>query len=106
MIGGRTAFNGRCGELWWFDIGACVINEFVIDAIRCNGLAFDEKSSVGVIAGGKIELPNGLGAADDAVVVGVVPGSGFGRTILNADDEDDEYRASSPSLLRSSVLGC
>lgn len=63
-----------------------MISEFVIDAMRCSGLAADEKSSVGVIAGGKIELPNGLGAADEAVVVGVVPGSGFGRTKLNADD--------------------
>lgn len=63
-----------------------MINEFVIDAMRCNGLAADEKSSVGVIAGGRMELPNGLGAADEAVVVGVVPGSGLGRTKLNADD--------------------
>ena len=72
-----------------------MINEFVIEAMRCNGLAAAEKSSVGVIAGGKIELPSGLGAADDAVVVGVVPGSVLARTILNADSE---LRTSSPSF--------
>lgn len=41
-----------------------------------------ENSSVGV-TGGKIEFPMGLGA-DDAVVVGVDVGSGFGLTMLKA----------------------
>lgn len=70
-----------------------------MEAMRCSGLAADEKSSVGVMAGGNIVLPNGLGAADEAVVVGVVPGSGFGRTKLKAL----LCRGSSLSLLASSI---
>lgn len=82
VIGGRTAFNGRCGDEWCDGTGDCDINELVIEAIRCNGLAATENSSVGV-TGGRMELPIGLGA-DDAVVVGVDVGSGFGLTILKA----------------------
>jgi len=39
------------------------MSEFVMDAIRCNGLAAAaplEKSSPGVMAGGRIELLSGL----------------------------------------------
>ena len=50
--------------------------------MRWSGLAATEKSSVGV-TGGKIELLMGLGA-EEAVVVGVEVGSGFGLTMLNA----------------------
>ena len=60
-MGGKTAFSGRCDGEWWWGVGGCEINEFVIDAIRCKGLteADGEKSS-----GGKIELPNGELLAD------------------------------------------
>uniref|UniRef100_A0A182QAU8 Uncharacterized protein n=1 Tax=Anopheles farauti TaxID=69004 RepID=A0A182QAU8_9DIPT len=63
------------------------MSEFVIDAIRWSGLAATENSSVGAIVGGRILFPIGLGAADEAVVVGVhMPdgSEGFGFTRLNA----------------------
>lgn len=64
-----------------------MINEFVMEAMRCKGLADTENSSLGVPTGCRIELLNGLGAAEDVVVlVGVVPGSDFGLTRLNAED--------------------
>lgn len=82
-----------------------MISEFVIDAILCSGLAEEEKSSLGVIAGGRMELLSGLGAVEGvvaAVVVGAgVPGSCFGRTKLNALEC---LNASSLALVESLVF--
>lgn len=83
VIGGSTAFMDLCGGGWCGGFVGCDIKLLVIEAILCKGLAAAElvKSSLGVIAGGRIAFPSGLEADDP---VDCCPGSSLGRTNENA----------------------
>lgn len=65
-MGGSTALRGLWLVVWCWWEGGCDISELVMEAILWSGLAAaDEvKSSVGVMAGGRMLLLNGLEAVE------------------------------------------